>query len=736
MMTVRVNGQPLLLPEDFAMTWELINPAFAMDATTGDFVYPIEIPATEENNAALGWPATIKNLQQEFKVDVEVYDDDHIYQRGVLIIDRPGTTKHSGVIKTGSQSWSVMDKKLNEVDYGGAVVMGTTTADVLDYAKDTVLTYYRWYERGVYFPTIIAANFYSAQNTDFLAMINRWDDVNQEFVSNDLTPPLVNRNALVPMPYVFYIIRKICEEAGYVLPDTALDSISCPLFRDMMLFSNKPLDEFGEAHYQVYVEAKSKTYLKTDTRLEFDNESSPYYDPDGVWDTGANEYEVQVSGLHKVSVYYKFKWNRNGSGNQALVRASIMLDTIVLKQWSINLLHDGQEYVISMEVEADLLAGDIGKKIKIALVHLPYPVWGTGNPGMITQDGWIKIEARDNNFANVFTKSYDIRNHVPDMTVRDLFFELSKMGINIIPKESNRTAYVVFSGNWLPLNSSGSGVSGQMVDLTEKLDPEHVAVDNELRVRKIGYVWPSDDSLTEAINKPYDKNKALADVNSLTDYSALTISVPGQSVLIKEAGYRILHYASGGGLLSDIIHDYPDYYLDPQGSRDIELNITPMLMHYDTLPGAINPVLMPKTEIVAQSAAWDTGGPITAPRFMYRSDYNRGTGFFYPLATSQQVVESTGQNNLGSRLVEDADGTPAGMLAYLYGWLKGISARWSWEKDGLLDANDLNRLKDPYKGIFYGHLYDQAIVMIKRVTVNIGKAVNVAKVEFVKRANR
>jgi hypothetical protein len=720
------------------MNFEVVHPMFSEDLQGGGYSFPIEIENNDENNDALGFPSMIKQDDVEFKSTWDIYFKGHFWKRGVLIIDRPGTKKHSGYIRTGLQSFAVLDKMMSEVDYGGDFDMGDTPADVINFAK--VATYYnfQWWQNGFVFPTVYAPNFYEDLNPSYLGFINRFERVYKVYHVNTLGTPPNNTDCLVPMMYVMHALRKIFEEEGYYLPDNALDAyttggggaIDSGLDK-MILWNNVPLDSFGESHFGVNIGHNlPKVYFggfSVAPALEFGDENSPYSDPDNVYDDTTFRYTIQVEGQHRIKLKFNFTVNSGGGTipYYAVVRA---IGRIVAgnQQFAVSTsasnLVAGNTYEVSFDVSPNFTSADVGEEIEFLLNMNNI----TSLQSITVNTSSIQIEVLQNSFVNLYSTTMNLKNHVPEMSVRDFLTNLRTLrGLDFIPDETFKEMRIIMRPE---LIEPPDGVE----DITSRVMPDHRANINEDSVRSIGYEWPSDDDLLTDNFKEYDRNLDTGAVNSVADLP--TPVLLGQTVRVKDLNVRYITGVDIAGALEwqKYRDDYDDYYFDPQGHVELRSSITPMLMTEidDTYT---NITVMPHTMAVARSAPFGVDGGATSARFMYFCpNAADALGSYYPFATSQPSVSTYSAENPGSRFIMNGS-TPDSLL--LEHWVSFMlrSGKFLWENDIDLDWAAIQNLNDFEKGIYFIKALDKAHILIKQVSISLGEQIGVSQIQFIRR---
>src|SRR5712671_5408768 len=285
-ISISKNGRYIKLPAKFGITWEENHPSFFDLLDVGEYTFPIEIDAVDENPDILGYTnlAASRNLLLEHD-NIIIHLGENPFKYAKLFIDRITEKKFSGYIKTGLAALAVLDQKLSDLALGGVRTLGADTDEIIAHAKACALDTYP--NKDYTFFPIYNPDFYGtgdgSVNPGFSGYLNAWDATlgTPTFAKNVIPDSqseeiFINSYALVPFPYYKYIIKQIIAEAGY----TAAGSFMSDAKTDKLtLYSNYDLVKF-EPKYNVKAVAIEVEDMFNFTRIPCPDDHDNGYDPD------------------------------------------------------------------------------------------------------------------------------------------------------------------------------------------------------------------------------------------------------------------------------------------------------------------------------------------------------------------------------------------------------------------------------------------------------------------------
>ena len=228
MLSLKIDGQPVDLPNDFSVTMNLKSPAFN---EVGSYSYPFKIPYSPRN-------AFIFN----FRNRVQNQTDPYITYNGVFSWN--GITLFNGTVKmklfnnftfegsiyegNGDFNYQRKNATLQDVDYG--VLEFSSESTRLGYMNSCIDKYYP--DCNICFPQILNKSYFDElpENTG-LHYCNIYINSFLQSVFSGGS----ERTILVPMLYLRYVLKKIFLYIGYSVDDRFFSS--GPEFNKLSIFN-------------------------------------------------------------------------------------------------------------------------------------------------------------------------------------------------------------------------------------------------------------------------------------------------------------------------------------------------------------------------------------------------------------------------------------------------------------------------------------------------------------------
>lgn len=142
MLGLRINDIYLDLPPDALLSLELNSPLFfgtEAELLPGSYSFPFKIPLTARNRAAVGYPDLLQNARDwSGKMEAVILADGSALFVGEARIKdaEPGFANLYVVVNTLG---ALKDRKLNELDFGGNIILGTDISSVKAQALETTI---------------------------------------------------------------------------------------------------------------------------------------------------------------------------------------------------------------------------------------------------------------------------------------------------------------------------------------------------------------------------------------------------------------------------------------------------------------------------------------------------------------------------------------------------------------------------------------------------------------------
>ncbi|MFA9219890.1 MAG: hypothetical protein ACEQSL_01745 [Sediminibacterium sp.] len=772
MVSVFLNGGWLDLGTDATFGIDVLHPAFSDNVLGGAFTLPLDIPVTDPNKALLG----LINLVETDGMDewpCAVYYKSNLFSKGKLIIDKKGSKSLGGYISMGMRSFNVLDKKMNEVNWGRAFWLGDTQDDILATAVD----YYNnadwtW---GFNFPAIHNEDFYGDKNKDWGGFINNYDTTT--FIKNENHGPgiPVNVNALVPCFYPVFLLKKIFAEESLELDLDFISNYPEMHFDTMLLTNNYPLDRLGEAHFAASVEHDANTVYASSLNYEKVRLGVELSDPDNIYDTTLFEYTIQGADPFYIEYGWQASRAANPWENTAVMR--------VILFFGATQIHSSGFYVPPVATRSDSWAhtgvfagGDVGQKIYLMFQHSKQSNTAIGEK-MTMDSAYLRIRIEAGSEINEMNPSVEIKNHVPDWTVREFLeqwrdaFNFSFLVDPFIQK--------------IYLRRNGDAIDKSLFtteDITRKADTEHTSQANDLKVKTLAWDFPGDDGLVENNFKEYDRGASLPDVD--TYLSLPTPTVLGQTIRVDDTNRRYVTVIDSTSTMqwAYLRDDYDPVNFDQRNNRELKPRLTPVFMEYlhgsnwyltagvlfpgerykittyvsaddfknvgagenatgeifvatgaiptvwtngsrlDTVcvVNADDPLVLPTILQAASSLAFNMGINSFTPRFMWWQP-----GKYYPFATTRPTAEGAPADAPGARWVDGE------AYDYYRAWIICIlNNKDLWSKDVMFDFNDYNKMQTYKQSIFYAKHIKLVDIVIKQISFSMGEEIGISQVQY------
>lgn len=246
------NGTALVLDPKTKIRVEWNSAIFAEDAVEGDKVYWFDLPLHPVNVKELGHPN-----EPGISGKARIYKNyllqllGVVSMKGTLIVSTVSNKLRVAFTTNNLQDYKEM--KLNEVDFGSSISLGSTQQDVIDHA-DTKSG--QSYPTAKYnFPVIANNKLYGSENPAYLGYLNNYDWENDTYFKNYLDEPdedeeapdgIINKYPLSPQFYLRWILDKLFLEMAY---DHFGDFITESEYSQLMLYNGFCLDDNHDEYW-------------------------------------------------------------------------------------------------------------------------------------------------------------------------------------------------------------------------------------------------------------------------------------------------------------------------------------------------------------------------------------------------------------------------------------------------------------------------------------------------------
>lgn len=398
--------------------------------TLGSRSYPITIPASAVNCAALSFPNKLANTAK-WVTDKEVYVRSGAYSfKALLDVTRTTEKTIDVLLKVGtSVFWSVVqDHSIQDLDHG-SISMGKTQDDVLSYAFKSVTGGFP--NDQCVFPTVDTPLWYGEvepveegeednnTNSYFKGRVNNFVS---SYVKNYIEvggeeDVFHNKNSLVPCLFLFYVIRQLFGYWGYKVEDSPFWINQD--FKRLVLWNSQSLDQFGEDDF-VHVKHAGGHLFGQDIIAH----NTTYSDELGLWDGEYYRPYITNTVTAKESIRVQFLANGNGGSHNQQGESETQWVTVKIMCNSTMLAFKdasgspGEYKSIEIECEKSVTTSDklwiyvhfhngVAENSTGNIVESKFRVWG-GTQGL-----------------NVHKKKFYLRDHLPDMQVNTFLQELA-----------------------------------------------------------------------------------------------------------------------------------------------------------------------------------------------------------------------------------------------------------------------------------------------------------------------
>lgn len=380
------------------------------------FIFNFLIPNTDINRRTLNFPLRLNRINKT-----------RVNMPGRIISD--GIELASGTWEAASAGEDFIELSFTFItDELVAALKSKTLPDIFDeevapedmiaHVEATVLK--TWPETDHQFPSVYAPDFYQGENEAFLGVINNFEGsfVNDEF----------NVNTIVPMLYLFSIIKRIFEFAGY--------QVTGDIFADAMLskaivMNNHGLDKLISIAFYGNQSGPFSTESETGFIIiwDFFNDLGGFYDPE----TG--KYHIAYAGTYEFEGNIKHYKLALATYTLEVVRKVGEFESILFSITDIYDFNAEAETLISFSTEIDNSLGEIYVRVSV------------GTEGVGVDNSNFNITSPDNVKINAFQESFNYKNHVPvidSIEFLKMFFEEYQV-FPIFDRKTKKVELVYFS---------------------------------------------------------------------------------------------------------------------------------------------------------------------------------------------------------------------------------------------------------------------------------------------------
>lgn len=291
------------------------------------------------------------------------------------------------------------------------------TENIITHVEETVLK--AWPETDYQFPSVYAPDFYGGENESFLGVINNFES---DFVNDDF-----NLNTIVPMPYLFGIIKRIFEFAGFEVYGEIFED---EMLKKALLLNNHALDRLISIAFYGNQSEAYHTVIEKDFIViwDFFSDQGGFYNPD----TG--KYNIGYPGTYNIDariVHYKLAFLNY---TVQVIRKVGATESILFTSSGIYSDFEDAETLISLDVEIDNNLGEIFVKVTCE------------SGGSLVKTSYFNITSPENKKINAYQESFNLKNHVPPHDAIE-FLKMFFQEFQVFPRISKerKVALISFS---------------------------------------------------------------------------------------------------------------------------------------------------------------------------------------------------------------------------------------------------------------------------------------------------
>lgn len=397
MLSLTASSQTLDIDRNnlkFNITYR--NPYFGF--LTGA-VFNFTIPYTSKNAAVFNFPSRLNRLSKSTATAPGRIVDDGIELAA-------GTWQ---AIASGEESIelsfsfiadeivSVLDGKTLPDIFDQAIEVNS----IMDHVAETVLLDYPTTEYN--FPSVYAPSFYS-NNENFLKVINYFEGT---FVKDNPENDGFNQNTIVPMLYLFTIIRRIFSYAGYEVSGSIL---SDTLLKKAIIFNNYSLDHFVLCNFHGTLNWDYITHMLTLYRVRFDN--SMVDEVNTVYDYGTGLLYLSLTDTYNFVLNLRHKPKGSDTTYKLRVYKTIGQTTTTIHSLD-GEYNETDEYKDDYIAFSDDVVASTPSPAIIQVVLFSY-TGAVASESIVMPGTLLMIHSSITGLPlNVYQNSINLKNHVP-----------------------------------------------------------------------------------------------------------------------------------------------------------------------------------------------------------------------------------------------------------------------------------------------------------------------------------
>jgi hypothetical protein len=578
----------------------------------GSYSLPLTFPFTPRNSLIFGYPNRIE-LYADILRDHSIY----ISFAGITLInDTIQVTKANnkiieGFIKVGEGFFNSLIKsvKLKDIDYGDDITLGSTPEAVLAHALAVIAQSYP--DVNYQFPSIYNPKFYGEENEknpDFLSILNYYlaGAGRNYFLSNAIyeDPSKDNQQSLLPLPYLFYVLKKIFEFFNYSLSG---DFLQDDELKELLIYNNRALDRKEKKYYARASLTATQNVHIADYVIFDDDSTDDNEDDDSLFNTTLGAYEIASKGYHNVTVNIKVGNGSEGANVYGLIR--------IMNSGDVNSISLPENILTQHKYTFWVDEADVGKEIK-------YYVYDDDmEADFDVLEAEIIITHVSESNLNRFATSMNIQDHVPDVEISTLLTAIKKtFGTALLINNTTNEARLLFLKNIINAAS--------YIEFSDNIIPDPDVEVQESEGNTFDFNWSDKNDFFDDNFKGYEKYTYLGAYDILDDLPVQPLL--NQIALVKNLNAIYIYSSDEDNNIAwrKLTDNFLPLIID-DGGEDMAPDMSPLTMERVTEVVAI----MPAISQMGSSSAFDTGdNECDLHLLFYRGLQDDENGDHFPLA--------------------------------------------------------------------------------------------------------